>query len=33
MLKEKKEDIRRQRVAQGLEEKFAVLTNKELTSR
>lgn len=33
MLKEKKEDIRRQRVAQGLEDTFAALTNKELTSR
>lgn len=32
VLKEKKEDIRRQRVAQGLEEKFAALANKELTS-
>jgi hypothetical protein len=33
MLKEQKEDIRRQRLAQGLEEKFAAVTNKELTSR
>lgn len=33
ILKEKKEDIRRQRVEQGIEEKFAALTNKELSSR
>lgn len=32
ILKEKKEDIRRQRIEQGLEEKFAALSNKELTS-
>ncbi|MEO5961303.1 MAG: hypothetical protein ABIZ49_03230 [Opitutaceae bacterium] len=33
MLKEKKEDLKRQRVEQGLEEKFSKLTNKELTRR
>jgi hypothetical protein len=29
-LKEKKDDIRRQRIQEGIEEKFAKLTNKEL---
>jgi len=33
MLKEKKADIRRQRIEQGIEEKFAKLTNKELPGR
>jgi hypothetical protein len=33
MLKEQKEDIRRQRIQQGIEEKFSKLTSKELTSR
>jgi hypothetical protein len=33
MLKEKKEEIRRQRVEQGIEEKFSILTNKELIGR
>ena len=33
MLKEKKDDIKRQRVEQGLEAKFAKLPSKELTSR
>ena len=33
MLKEKKDDIKRQRIHQGIEEKFSKLTNKELTSR
>src|SRR5439155_1646059 len=33
MLKEKKDDIRRQRIQQGIEEKFSKLTTKELTSR
>ncbi len=33
MLKEKQADLRRQRVEQGIEEKFAKLTNKELPSR
>jgi len=33
MLKAKKDDIRRQRIQQGIEEKFSKLTNKELTSR
>ena len=33
MLKEKKDDIKRQRIQQGIEEKFSKLTNKELTSR
>ncbi len=33
MLKEKKADIKRQRIEQGIEEKFAALTNKELTRR
>src|SRR5437667_11658071 len=32
-LKEKKDDIRRQRVQQGVEEKFSKLTNKELAGR
>ena len=32
-LKEKKDDIKRQRIQQGIEEKFSKLTNKELTSR
>jgi hypothetical protein len=32
-LKEKKEDIKRQRVERGLEEKFSKLTSKELPSR
>ena len=32
-LKEKKDDIRRQRIQQGIEEKFSKLTNKELTSQ
>src|SRR5882724_10650482 len=33
MLKEKKDDIKRQRIQQGIEEKFSKLTNKERTSR
>ena len=33
MLEEKKDDIRRQRIQQGIEEKFSKLTSKELTSR
>jgi hypothetical protein len=33
MLKEKKDDIRRQRVERGVEEKFSQLTSKELPSR
>ena len=33
MLKEKKDDIKRQRIQQGIEEKFSKLTNKELTSQ
>ena len=33
MLKEKKDDIKRQRVERGVEEKFSKLTNKELPSR
>ena len=33
MLKEKKDDIKRQRIQQGIEEKFSKLTNKELASR
>ena len=33
MLKEKKDDIKRQRIHQGIEEKFSKLTNKELTSQ
>lgn len=33
VLDEKKENIRRQRIEQGVEEKFSKLTNKELTSR
>jgi len=33
MLKEKKDDIKRERIQQGIEEKFSKLTNKELTSR
>ncbi|PYV98268.1 MAG: hypothetical protein DMG89_11635 [Acidobacteria bacterium] len=32
-LKEKKDDIRRQRIQQGIEEKFSKLTNKELTGQ
>jgi hypothetical protein len=32
-LKEKKDDIRRQRIQQGVEEKFSKLTNKELTGQ
>jgi len=32
-LKEKKDDIKRQRIQQGIEEKFSKLTNKELTGR
>jgi hypothetical protein len=32
-LKEKKADIKRQRIEQGIEEKFSKLTNKELTGR
>jgi hypothetical protein len=30
MLKEKKEEIKRQRIEQGVADKFAALTNKEL---
>jgi hypothetical protein len=33
MLKEKKEEIRRQRIERGMEEKFSKLTSKELPSR
>jgi hypothetical protein len=33
MLKEKKDEIRRQRIERGLEEKFSKLTSKELPSR
>jgi hypothetical protein len=33
MLKEKKDDIRRQRIERGVEEKFSKLTSKELSSR
>jgi hypothetical protein len=33
MLKEKKDDIKRQRIQQGIEEKFSKLTSKELPSR
>jgi len=33
MMKEKKDDIKRQRVEQGVEAKFSNLTNKELTLR
>src|SRR5213080_4159295 len=33
MLKEKKDDIRRQRIQQGIEEKFSKLANKELTTQ
>lgn len=33
MLKEKKEDIKRQRIEQGVAEKFSKLTSKELTSQ
>jgi hypothetical protein len=33
MLKEQKDDIKRQRIQQGIEEKFSKLTSKELTSR
>ena len=32
-LKEKKDDIKRQRIQQGVEEKFSKLTNKELTGQ
>jgi hypothetical protein len=32
MLKEKKDDIKRQRIERGMEEKFSKLTNKELSS-
>jgi hypothetical protein len=32
-LKEKKDDISRQRIQQGIEEKFSKLINKELTDR
>ena len=32
-LKEKKDDIKRQRIKQGIEEKFSKLTNKELTGQ
>ena len=32
-LKEKKDDIKRQRVQQGIEEKFSKLKNKELAGR
>jgi hypothetical protein len=32
-MKEKKDDIKRQRIQQGIEEKFSKLTNKELTDR
>src|SRR5437867_3495525 len=32
MLKEKKDDIKRQRIERGVEEKFSKLTSKELTS-
>ena len=31
-LKEKKDDIKRQRIQQGVEEKFSKLTNKELAT-
>jgi hypothetical protein len=33
MLKEKKDDIRRQRIERGVEEKFSKLTSKELSNR
>jgi hypothetical protein len=33
MLKEKKDDIKRQRVERGVEEKFSKLTSKELPNR
>jgi hypothetical protein len=33
LLKEKKDDIRRQRIERGVEEKFSKLTSKELSSR
>jgi hypothetical protein len=33
MLKENNDDIRRQRVERGVEEKFSKLTSKELSSR
>ena len=33
MLEEKKDDIRRQRIQQGIEEKFSKLTSKEIISR
>jgi hypothetical protein len=32
-LKEKKDDIKRDRMQQGIEEKFSKLTNKELAGR
>jgi hypothetical protein len=32
-LKAKKDDIKHQRIQQGIEEKFSKLTNKELTTR
>jgi hypothetical protein len=32
-LKEKKDDIKRQRIQQGIEQKFSKLTNKELAVR
>jgi len=32
-LKEKKDEIRRQRIERGMEEKFSKLTSKELPSR
>jgi hypothetical protein len=33
MLKEKKDDIKRQRVERGMEEKFSKLTSKDLPDR
>jgi len=33
MLKEKKDDIKRQRIQRGMEEKFSNLPNKELPNR
>jgi hypothetical protein len=33
MLKEKKDEIKRQRIERGMEEKFSKLTSKELPSR
>jgi hypothetical protein len=33
MLKEKKDDIKRQRIERGVDEKFSTLTSKELPSR